>query len=257
MMKFSHENVTVDMIRKAQAGDKASRDAACMGLYRLVCKVAHKVAKAYGKDPADLIQAGVLGSLEGIDAFDLTQPVKPTTFIVWHIRKQIMKLCREDTTVKGPQDAGSQKAHYNLRRTRARITAEKGECDAVDLAKALDLPVATVKRAEVVAQRPVSLQAGTPGEAGTLQDTLAAEGLSPEESAASAQRRAWIADALASFRDDLTETERTVFDMRVNTSEPRPGREVGKLLGMTRAGVSVHEIKIRKRLKKRMKNILK
>ena len=257
-MKYNFKNVTVEDIRKAQAGDKASRDAACMGMFKLVSKVAHRIARAYGMDPADLTSEGMIGALEGIDKFDPDRGVKPTTFLVWHVKKRIMLFARtKRDLIRGPQSGEAQKVHYRARRTRAKIMAEKGECDDVDLAKALGVSVATVATVGRVSQPVASLQAGTPGEAGTLGDTLADDKPSPEESAASAQRRAWVMEGLRAFRAELNERDRYIFDARIARSEPIPGREVGAALDMTRQGVSVHEIKIRAKLEKRMKNILK
>lgn len=257
MTKFNNKNVTVDMIARAQSGDKQARDAACMGLYKLVSKIAHKIAASYGMDPADLTSEGMIGALEGIDKFDVDRGIMPTTFIVWHIKRRVMGFARLNCQiVRGPQDTGAQKVHYQARRMRAKIKAQQGACDTIDLAKALGVPVATVAKVERTSQPSASLSAMGP-DGQTLMATLADNKPTPAENVSQAQFQAWVMGALAEFREGLNERDQYIFDSRIARAEPIPGKEVGAALGMTRQGVSVHEIKIRAKLDKRLNRLQK
>lgn len=255
---YNYKNVTVDMIKRAQAGSKKARDAACMGTYKLICQIAARVARAYGQDPEDLIQAGVLGCLEGIDKFDPDRGIKPTTFLTWHIRRRIFELARKQSTpVKGPSTDGASKVHYNGRKVRARIMAEKGQCDDLDVARELDVPVSDVRAVGLASQPVASLDARQGVEQGTLGDTLADPRPGPDETVEAAQNAAWVREGLKVFREGLNETEKAVFDLRIDSANPLPGRLVGDMLDMSRQAVSLYEIKIRAKLQKRMKAILK
>ena len=248
----------VETILKAQQNDKAARDLVCRQGAGLVHKIAHKVSRAYGQDQRDLAQAGFLVLLQGVDKFDENRGVMPSTFIIFWIKAEVLKQARHGASlVKGPQSNGAQKAHYHLRRTAAKLQALTGQApDSVDMAKALNLPVHVVEAQRLVMQPVASLSAASPDGA-SLGDTLADEGPTPEQSAVQAQARSWTVEIMKTFRLDLSEKETAIFDARIASSDPIPGRVLGDQLGMTRQGVSQYEIKIRAKLEKRIKNVLK
>lgn len=252
---MSKRHITIEDILKAQKNDKQARDRACLGLAGLVRQIAHRIAAAYGQSPKDLFQVGMVGALEGIDRFDCERGVKPTTYISQWIKREIYLQARKNSSMlKGPASDGAGKLHYHGRRARARILAQKGACDAMDLAAELDVPLSAVAAWEQASQAVVSLDAPI-GSCGNVGSMVASTDPSPEECVEQAQRRTWLMAVIRDFRNGLKENERYVFDARI--MQAIPGREVGLALDMTRQGVSLIEIRLRKRLEHRIKTVLR
>ena len=69
---------TMELIRRAQSGDKAAKDRVVVGNLRLVLSVVQRFSNR-GEPMDDLFQVGVIGLLKAVENFDITQPVRFST----------------------------------------------------------------------------------------------------------------------------------------------------------------------------------
>ena len=78
-LKVLGEKEKMDLLRKAQAGDKQARDALICGNLRLVLSVIQRFL-GRGENVDDLFQVGCIGLIKAIDNFDTDQPVRFSTY---------------------------------------------------------------------------------------------------------------------------------------------------------------------------------
>ncbi len=84
-----------DLVRRAQAGDKAARDRLVEANLRLVRSLVNRFA-CTSADPEDLFQYGCIGLLKAIDRFDLAYEVRFSTYAVPLILGEIRRHLRDD-----------------------------------------------------------------------------------------------------------------------------------------------------------------
>ena len=70
--------------------DLEARDKILTSNYRLVYQLA-ELYKERGAPMADLIQAGILGVLKGLDRFDGREGVRPMSYCVWWVKAQMQE----------------------------------------------------------------------------------------------------------------------------------------------------------------------
>lgn len=70
---------TLELLRRSKAGDRAAREKLISGNLRLVLSVIQKFSSR-GENPDDLFQVGCVGLIKAIDGFDLSQPVRFSTY---------------------------------------------------------------------------------------------------------------------------------------------------------------------------------
>lgn len=70
---------TMELLKKASEGDKSAREKLISGNLRLVLSVIQKFASR-GENIDDLFQVGCIGLIKAIDNFDITQPVRFSTY---------------------------------------------------------------------------------------------------------------------------------------------------------------------------------
>lgn len=80
-LKVLGEKEKMDLLRKAQAGDKQARDALICGNLRLVLSVIQRFS-GRGESMDDLFQVGVIGLIKAIDHFNTELNVKFSTYAV-------------------------------------------------------------------------------------------------------------------------------------------------------------------------------
>ncbi len=98
-LKVLKNEETMSLIRRAHTGDQAAKEEAVMGNLRLVLSVVQRFANR-GEPMDDLFQVGVIGLLKAIDNFDITQPVKFSTYGVPMIIGEIRRYLRDGSKVK-------------------------------------------------------------------------------------------------------------------------------------------------------------
>ena len=104
---------------------------------RLVIAVAAKFRR-YGLPMSDLAQEGHVGLLEAASRFDPHRDVRFSTYATWWIRASIQDyILRNWSIVRGGTSSGQKSLFFNLRRLRAKITAENKSINSQDLYKEL------------------------------------------------------------------------------------------------------------------------
>ena len=90
---------TLELLRRSKAGDRAAREKLISGNLRLVLSV---IQKFYGRgeNPDDLFQVGCVGLIKAIDGFDLSQPVRFSTYGVPMIAGEIRRYLRDNSAIR-------------------------------------------------------------------------------------------------------------------------------------------------------------
>ena len=89
----------VELLRRTKAGDMAARDELIRGNLRLVLSVIQKFA-GRGENPDDLFQVGCVGLIKAIDNFDISQPVRFSTYGVPMIIGEIRRYLRDNSAIR-------------------------------------------------------------------------------------------------------------------------------------------------------------
>lgn len=70
---------TMELLKQSKEGNKEAREKLISGNLRLVLSVIQKFASR-GENVDDLFQVGCIGLIKAIDNFDITQPVRFSTY---------------------------------------------------------------------------------------------------------------------------------------------------------------------------------
>lgn len=92
----------MELIKKSQSGDKASRDELVEGNLKLVLSVIKRFNNR-GENLDDLFQIGVIGLIKAIDNFDFVHGVKFSTYAVPMIIGEIRRYLRDNSKVRIPR----------------------------------------------------------------------------------------------------------------------------------------------------------
>ncbi|MBQ9534245.1 MAG: RNA polymerase sporulation sigma factor SigG [Clostridia bacterium] len=98
-LKVLKNHETMELLRRAHAGDRQARDEAVSGNLRLVLSVVQRFS-GRGEAMDDLFQVGVIGLLKAVDNFDTSQPVKFSTYGVPMIIGEIRRYLRDNSPVR-------------------------------------------------------------------------------------------------------------------------------------------------------------
>ena len=154
-LKVLRNEETMDLIRRAQAGEHRAKDEAVMGNLRLVLSVVQRFSSR-GEPMDDLFQVGVIGLLKAIDNFDTSQPVKFSTYGVPMIIGEIRRYLRDGSRVKISRSLRDNA--YRALTAKERLTAlNQREPTVEEIAKEIDLPREEVIFALDAIADPVSL----------------------------------------------------------------------------------------------------
>ena len=70
---------TMELLKRSKEGDKAAREKLISGILRLVLSVIQRFVSR-GENVDDLFQVGCIGLIKAIDNFDISQPVRFSTY---------------------------------------------------------------------------------------------------------------------------------------------------------------------------------
>lgn len=98
-LKVLNNEQTMELLRRTKAGDKKAREELINGNLRLVLSVIQKFSSR-GENPDDLFQVGCVGLIKAIDGFDLSQPVRFSTYGVPMIIGEIRRYLRDNSAVR-------------------------------------------------------------------------------------------------------------------------------------------------------------
>ena len=144
-----------EMLEAIKAGDERMRDEFIRGNLRLVLSVIQKFS-ARGENPDDLFQVGCVGLIKAIDNFDITQPVKFSTYGVPMIVGEIRRYLRDNSAIRVSRSMRD--TAYRVLQAREKWMAENQREPTVEqIAKVLDIPREEVVFAMDAIVDPVSL----------------------------------------------------------------------------------------------------
>lgn len=78
-LKVLRNEETMELLRRTKEGDKQAREELISGNLRLVLSVIQRFASR-GENADDLFQVGCVGLIKAIDNFDISQPVRFSTY---------------------------------------------------------------------------------------------------------------------------------------------------------------------------------
>ena len=78
-LKVLKNEETMELLRLTKEGDKSAREKLISGNLRLVLSVIQKFSSR-GENIDDLFQVGCIGLIKAIDNFDISQPVRFSTY---------------------------------------------------------------------------------------------------------------------------------------------------------------------------------
>ena len=154
-LKVLKSDETLELIRRAQAGDGAARDRAVTGNLRLVLSVVQRFASR-GEPMDDLFQVGVIGLLKAIDHFDTNQPVRFSTYGVPMVIGEIRRYLRDGSRIKISRSMRDNA--YRALTAKEKLTGQlQREPTLEEIAREIDLPREEVIFALDAIADPVSL----------------------------------------------------------------------------------------------------
>ena len=225
-----------ELLRRTKEGDMAAREKLIRGNLRLVLSVVQRFAQR-GENLDDLFQVGCVGLIKAIDNFDITQPVRFSTYGVPMIIGEIRRFLRDDGAVKVSRSVKERAAA--IKKARERLTGDFGRDPTVsELSEALGLSPEEIAAAETATSATESIQRQTGEEGFSLEDVLCTDGMEEK-----LLERMALQEALARLNDK----ERLVIQLRYYHSLTQ--QRVAGLIGVSQVQVSRIEKKALERLR--------
>ena len=228
-LKVLKNEETMELLKKAQAGDNAAREELIAGNLRLVLSVLQKF-NGRGENVDDLFQVGCIGLIKAIDNFNTDLDVRFSTYGVPMIVGEIRRYLRDNSAVRVSRSMRD--TAYKVLQVKERFVNEHQREPTVDeVARELG-----VKREEVVFALdaivdPVSLYEpvySDGGEAICIMDQVKDSRNTDED---------WLERiALREAIDQLSQRERRILALRF--FEGRTQMEVSVEVGISQAQVS-------------------
>jgi len=154
-LKVLKNEETMELLRRTKEGDDIARQQLIEGNLRLVLSVIQSFA-GRGENADDLFQVGCVGLIKAIDNFDITQPVRFSTYGVPMIIGEIRRYLRDNSAIRVSRSMRD--TAYRVLQVRERLMAETQREPTVEqIAKELDIPREEVVFAMDAVVDPVSL----------------------------------------------------------------------------------------------------
>lgn len=154
-LKVLKNEETMALLRRTKEGDQQAREELIAGNLRLVLSVIQKFS-GRGENPDDLFQVGCVGLIKAIDNFDISQPVRFSTYGVPMIVGEIRRYLRDNSAIRVSRSLRD--TAYKVMQAREKLMAQTQREPTVEqLAKELDIPREEVVFAMDAVVDPVSL----------------------------------------------------------------------------------------------------
>ncbi|MBQ9492391.1 MAG: RNA polymerase sporulation sigma factor SigG [Oscillibacter sp.] len=228
-LKVLKNEESMELLRRARTGDLSARNRLIEGNLRLVLSVIQRFASR-GENADDLFQVGCVGLIKAIDNFDVTQPVKFSTYGVPMIVGEIRRYLRDNSSIRVSRSLRD--TAYKVLQARERLmNSGQREPTVEQIAKELDIPREEVVFALDAMSDPVSLYEPVYSDAGDalcVMDQIRDTKNTEEDWT----NRIALKDALR----HLNERERRILSMRFY--EGKTQMEVSGEVGISQAQVS-------------------
>lgn len=154
-LKVLKNDETMALLKRVKEGDMSAREELINGNLRLVLSVIQKFLNR-GENVDDLFQVGCVGLIKAIDNFDITQPVRFSTYGVPMIIGEIRRYLRDNSAIRVSRSMRD--TAYRVLQARDRMVAENQRDPTVEqIAKELNIPREEVVFAMDAIVDPVSL----------------------------------------------------------------------------------------------------
>ncbi len=154
-LKVLKNDETMELLRRTKNGDKAAREALINGNLRLVLSVIQKFT-GRGENADDLFQVGCVGLIKAIDNFDITQPVRFSTYGVPMIVGEIRRYLRDNSVIRVSRS--TRDTAYRVMQAREKLINDTQQEPTVEqIARELGIPREEVVFAMDAIVDPVSL----------------------------------------------------------------------------------------------------
>ena len=217
------------LLKACQEGDRAAREKLVQGNLRLVLSVIQRFTNR-GEMVDDLFQVGCIGLIKAIDNFDITQPVRFSTYGVPMIVGEIRRYLRDNSAIRVSRSMRD--TAYRVLQAREKLMAENQREPTVEqIAQILGIPREEVVFAMDAIVDPVSLYEpiyDSGGDAICVMDQVSDRRNTDEK---------WIEHiALKEALDRLDDREQRILALRF--CEGKTQMEVSAEVGISQAQVS-------------------
>ena len=154
-LKVLKNEETIELLKRTKQGDQEAREALIAGNLRLVLSVIQKFT-GRGENADDLFQIGCIGLIKAIDNFDITQPVRFSTYGVPMIVGEIRRYLRDNSSIRVSRSMRDT-AYRVLQAKEKLIARTQREPSVEEIARELDIPKEDVVFAMDAIVSPVSL----------------------------------------------------------------------------------------------------
>ena len=138
-LKVLKEKEKMELLKKAQAGDKNARNELVEGNLRLVLSVVQRFSNR-GENMDDLFQIGCVGLIKAVDNFDLSQNVRFSTYAVPMIIGEIRRYLRDNNAIRVSRSIKD--TAYKAMQAKEKLAAKKQtEPTVKEIADELKMPI--------------------------------------------------------------------------------------------------------------------
>ena len=228
-LKVLKNEETMALLRRSKQGDQDARRQLIEGNLRLVLSVIQRFV-GRGENVDDLFQVGCIGLIKAIDNFDITQPVRFSTYGVPMIVGEIRRYLRDNSAIRVSRSMRD--TAYRVLQAREKLMAETQREPTVEqIAQILGIPREEVVFALDAIVDPVSLYEPiyySGGDAICVMDQVSDRRNTDEK---------WIEHiALKEALDRLDDREQRILALRF--CEGKTQMEVSAEVGISQAQVS-------------------
>ena len=154
-LKVLKNEETMELLRRTKAGDQAARQELIEGNLRLVLSVIQRFS-GRGENADDLFQVGCVGLIKAIDNFDISQPVRFSTYGVPMIAGEIRRYLRDNAPIRVSRSIRD--VAYRVLQCKEAMVAKLGRDPTLEeLSRELDIPLKDVAEAMDAVCAPMSL----------------------------------------------------------------------------------------------------
>lgn len=154
-LKVLSEKECSELLKKTKEGDKNAREKLIKGNLRLVLSVVQRFRNR-DENPDDLFQVGCIGLIKACDNFDISQPVRFSTYAVPMIIGEIKRYLRDNTYLRVSRSMRDV-AYHALQVKEELINLNNREPTPEEIAEKLEIPVRQVVIALEAIVEPLSL----------------------------------------------------------------------------------------------------